>query len=130
LAGCRTALGGIESGRAFASLTGSFLIAGSRHVIATRWEVGDEATAALTEQFYYHLGQGLGASQALRRAQLAMHEDPRWSRPDLWAAFVLVGEPEPDPPDHRWWIGILLVALVLAGTSWGLVRFRSQRLRS
>jgi CHAT domain-containing protein len=124
LAGCRTALGGIESGRAFASLTGSFLVAGSRHVIATRWEVGDEATAALTEQFYYHLERGLGASRSLRFAQLTMLEDPRWSRPDLWAAFMLVGEPEAEPPT-KWWVWIVLSGLVLATAAVGLVRFRS-----
>jgi Tfp pilus assembly protein PilF len=59
LAACRTALGPGEDGRALSSLTGAFLAAGSRGVVATLWDVDDAATAAFMEQFYWHLGRGL-----------------------------------------------------------------------
>ncbi len=92
LATCRSALGGIEDGRAFASLTGSFLTAGSSAVVASLWDVGDEASAAFMSQFYYQLGRGHAPASALRRAKLRLRADPAWDRPELWAAFILIGD--------------------------------------
>lgn len=92
LAACNTALGSGEEGQAFASLTGSFLAAGSRAVVATLWDVGDAETAAFMEQLYFELGRGRPPSEALRAAKRRLRADPRWSRPSLWAGYVLIGE--------------------------------------
>ena len=92
LAACRSALGGVEDGRAFASLTGAFLAAGSSAVLASLWDVGDEASAAFMSQLYYQLGRGHSPASALRRAKLRLRSDPAWDRPELWAAFILIGD--------------------------------------
>lgn len=117
LAACRTALGASgEDGRALASLTGAFLAAGSPAVVATLWDVGDAATAAFMEQLYHQLGRGHPPAEALRRAKLRLRADPRWDRPALWSAYVLVGETGPVVPSRTPWIAaaILLVLLLLA----------------
>lgn len=115
LAACRSALGGVEDGRAFASLTGSFLTAGSSAVLASLWDVGDEASAAFMSQLYYQLGRGHSPASALRLAKLRLRADPAWDRPDLWAAFILIGDAPGRTPRRtipRWaWIAAALAAL-------------------
>ena len=123
LAACRTALvSPRDEGRTLASLTGSFLAAGSPAVVATLWDVGDEATAAFMPQLYAQLARGLTPAEALRRAKQRLREDPRWNRPSLWSAYVLVGDGGPvvDPPAWRRGLGsamggrALLAAAALA----------------
>ncbi|HEX9942976.1 MAG TPA: CHAT domain-containing tetratricopeptide repeat protein [Thermoanaerobaculia bacterium] len=121
LAACRTALGSGEGGQALASLTGSFLAAGSRAVVATLWDVGDAATAAFMEQFYWELGQGLAPAEALRAAKRRLRSDPRWNRPGLWAGYVLIGEAPPVVPRRKSWVVWIAagVTLILIGmTLW------------
>jgi tetratricopeptide (TPR) repeat protein len=127
LAGCRTAVQSGE-GDALATLTGSFLAAGSPSVLATLWEVGDDATAAFMQQLYYELGKGRRPAEALRRAKQRFREDPRWKRPDLWAGYVLIGEaPRVAYSDRaRYVIGIAVLA-ALALTPWLLDRKRLDR---
>lgn len=93
LAGCRTALGpGDQEGNALSSLTGAFLASGSPGVLATLWEVGDDATAAFMEQLYHELGKGRRPAEALQLTKRRFRQDPRWNRPELWAGYVLIGE--------------------------------------
>ncbi|MDH3255465.1 MAG: CHAT domain-containing protein, partial [Acidobacteriota bacterium] len=117
LAACSTAVELQDSG-ALSTLAGSFLAAGSSAVMATLWDVGDRATAAFMEQFYYHLGRGLTPSDALRRAKQRLRDDPEWSHPSLWAAYVLIGEAPPlfrPRPSALPWItaGGVVAALLL-----------------
>lgn len=103
LAGCQTALGGADDGRALASLTGALLAAGAEGVVATLWRVDDQATAAFMEQFYYYLGRGERPAAALRSAKRRLRSSPQWRRADLWSAYVLAGGRGPlfEPPGRR-----------------------------
>lgn len=127
LAGCRTATVSGE-GDALATLTGSFLAAGSPSVLATLWEVGDDTTAAFMEQLYHELGKGRRPAEALRRAKQRFREDPRWQRPDLWAGYVLIGEGPRVAYSNRmrYAIGFAVLA-ALALTPWLLDRKRPDR---
>jgi CHAT domain-containing protein len=124
LAACRTALGG-ETGNtssaadsgALASLTGAFLAAGSRGVVATLWDVDDAATAAFMVQLYDRLGSGDPPALALRRAKLRLRADPRWNQPSLWAGYVLVGEPPPVAPRRWGWLWVSGLALGIAAAA-------------
>ena len=112
LAACRTALGTGEDGQALASLTGSFLAAGSRAVVATLWDVGDAETAAFMEQLYFELSRGLAPAEALQAAKRRLRADPRWNRPALWAGYVLVGDAPPVVPRRTAWV--LWIAIAIA----------------
>jgi CHAT domain-containing protein len=93
LSACRTALGRELRGEGLLGLTRAFFNAGARRVVATLWEVQDEATAVLMERFYRaYLGRGLPPGEALRQAQRSFLADPRWSDPYYWSGFVLQGE--------------------------------------
>jgi len=68
------------------------MYAGSPQVVASLWSVRDRATAEFMRLFYQGLlEKRLPAETALRSAQLAMRQDPRWSAPYYWAAFTVQG---------------------------------------
>jgi CHAT domain-containing protein/tetratricopeptide (TPR) repeat protein len=125
LAACRTALGTGEDGQALASLTGSFLAAGSRAVVATLWDVGDAETAAFMEQLYYGLSRGLPPAEALREAKRRLRADPRWNRPSLWAGYVLIGDAPAVVPRQIPWMMWIAGALSLAALALTISRRRS-----
>lgn len=92
LASCRSALGDGDGNGALNSLSGAFLTAGTSAVVASLWEIDDQASQVFMEQFYYQLSRRRSPQEALRLAKLRLRKDPRWNRPDVWAAFVLIGD--------------------------------------
>jgi CHAT domain-containing protein len=120
LSACETGLGEAGGGEGVFGLQRAFHVAGCRNVVASLWQVDDEATAALMGLFYHNLWQEkLPPVEALRRAQLTLYRHPeripalaRKRGPDfdrvarrpaearpvraraparLWAGFVLSG---------------------------------------
>jgi CHAT domain-containing protein len=93
LSGCRTALGQQLEGEGVMGLGRAFMYAGTSRVLASLWKVDDAATAELMGRLYEGLlRDGLRPAQALRRAQLAMAGQRRWSHPYYWAGFQLQGD--------------------------------------
>jgi len=118
LSACETGLGQEMGGEGIIGLTRAFLYAGSRSVLASLWEVADETTAVLMQQFYRQLEQGLPRDEALRRAMLALRRSPvelparaegsppgrkfDATHPFYWASFFLCGDWRTSPhPDQR-----------------------------
>lgn len=94
LSACDTAVGKQFAGEGSLSLARAFLYAGADRVIATRWQIDDEASESLLTAFYRSMWRdGLSPAAALRQAQLALLHDPRWRSPFYWASFALQGEP-------------------------------------
>ena len=52
LSACETGLGKISNGDDVVGLTRGFLYAGSNTIVASLWEVDDQATSHLMEEFY------------------------------------------------------------------------------
>ncbi len=93
LSACETALGREIRGEGLIGLTRGFLHAGARRVIASLWKVSDRATSELMVELYRSLmGEGSGASAALRNAVLRVRQDPKYRAPYYWAAFELQGD--------------------------------------
>ena len=131
LSACQTQLGSQSNGDDVVGLSRAFIYAGAPTVVASLWNVDDEATAGLMEAFYTHLKNGMGKAEALRAAQSDLRQDerhPQWAHPFYWAAFVLTGDPgtiSADVPVSRipTWIlavagsglGVLLLGL---GAAW------------
>ena len=89
LSACQTAEG---DDRAPLGLSGIALKAKVRSALGTLWPVSDEAASKLMADFYQALSQpGTSKVQALRRAQQAMIENPRFAHPFFWSPFILVG---------------------------------------
>ncbi len=91
LSACETGLGKIASGDDVVGLTRGFLYAGSRSIVASLWNVDDEATAALMRVFYATLAS-MNKREALRQAQIKARET--FPHPFFWAAFQLTGRAE------------------------------------
>jgi len=99
LSACDTALGSgyfaeLPAGDEFVALNRAFLAAGSATVMATLWQVDDQASVSLMRQFYARLrsgGSGRDAAGALTSAQRALRRSPRLAHPYYWAAYVVVG---------------------------------------
>ncbi|MGC2582057.1 MAG: CHAT domain-containing protein, partial [Acidobacteriaceae bacterium] len=98
LSACQTANGDQLPGEGLVGLSYSFLIAGSRRVVGSLWDVDDAATAELMRRFYEALYRGgQSPAEALRSAQRAIAMVPRWSNPYYWAGFTIEGNPDPIP---------------------------------
>lgn len=90
LSACETGLNHTMSGDDLIGMTRGFLYAGSRNIIASLWEVDDQATSELMTRFYANVKRGMPKQAALREAQrnlLARQPGPRY-----WAAFYLTGQ--------------------------------------
>jgi CHAT domain-containing protein len=93
LSACRTALGREIRGEGLVGLTRGFMYAGAPSVVASLWDVRDEATSELMSRFYEGMFKdGKRPAAALRAAQVSMWKEKRWSAPYYWAGFVLQGE--------------------------------------
>lgn len=93
LSSCSSALGPNRSGEGLASLVHSFFYAGAKRVVASLWDVDDEATAELMKRFYAQIFEkGLRPAEALRQAQLSLSQKEKWNHPFFWAAFVIQGD--------------------------------------
>ncbi|MDR3322997.1 MAG: CHAT domain-containing protein [Zoogloeaceae bacterium] len=89
LSACETGLSQTLSGDDLVGLTRGFMYAGSSNIVASLWQVDDEATSRLMQDFYRYLKAGLSKRAALRKAQLGLLKD--YPEPVFWAAFYLTG---------------------------------------
>lgn len=88
LSACETGLGAVSNGDDVVGLTRGFLYAGASTVIASLWQVDDDATAFLMLRMYEHIENG-GRRNALQRAQIETRA--QFPHPAYWAAFYLTG---------------------------------------
>jgi len=87
LSACETGLNSLAGGQDIIGLERGFFYSGSSAVIASLWEVSDEATAQLVHAFYTAWLGGAAPEQALRTAQIATRAT--FPHPNLWAAFQI-----------------------------------------
>ncbi|MCX7864469.1 MAG: CHAT domain-containing protein, partial [Novosphingobium sp.] len=79
-------------GQALDGLVRAFIASGARDVIASHWPAPDEydATQRLFSGMFAQPGDQVG--QALRRAQIALMNEPATSHPFYWAGFSVIGD--------------------------------------
>jgi CHAT domain-containing protein/tetratricopeptide (TPR) repeat protein len=88
LSACSTAKG---DNRAVLGLAGIALQAGAHSVVSTLWEAEDYPNTQLMIRFYQELlNPEMTRAQALRSAQLSLLAQG-YTRPHIWATYVLVG---------------------------------------
>ncbi|UFP94467.1 CHAT domain-containing tetratricopeptide repeat protein [Gloeobacter morelensis] len=101
LSACDTGLGQVQAGEGVYGLRRAFALAGAQSQLVSLWKVEDQATLHLMEAYYSALHNGLGRSEALRRAQLQLRAERRLEHPFYWAGFIPSGDWRPLPPTRR-----------------------------
>jgi CHAT domain-containing protein/tetratricopeptide (TPR) repeat protein len=93
LSACDTAAGDSPGAPALSGLARAFLYAGARSLLVSHWAVRDDVAARLTVDTVSRAMKGEDRAQALRRAMLALIDDPAVpgaADPAVWAPFILV----------------------------------------
>ncbi|HEY0462439.1 MAG TPA: CHAT domain-containing protein [Pyrinomonadaceae bacterium] len=122
LSACETGIGKQIKGEGLMSLNNAFLQTGAKSVMASLWKVEDGATLELMKNFYGTLAdQHLTPSEALRRAQMKLRENPQYKSPFYWAAFTMQGDfrsvPKLSSGSFGFWVYLVPVfPLALAGS--------------
>lgn len=95
LSACSTAAGPISRTEGVVSLVTPLLAAGVPSVVASLWDVDDQASFHLMIAFHRHLQQGSAPAAALRAAKMEMMAsgDPDLRSPRSWAGFQAIGAP-------------------------------------
>ena len=90
LSACRTAAG---DDRAALGLAGVAFKSGARSVLATLWQISDEAAHRIMAAFYAELRRdpSVSKAEALRRAQCAQLRNPFLRHPSFWSPYLLIG---------------------------------------
>lgn len=130
LSACRSALGELVTGEGMVGLTRGFFHAGASSVVASLWNVDDEASAVFMDAFYRGLRRGHDKAEALRLAKVELRSDPRYAHPYYWAPFVLLGRGETTltfPPQLMWWYAGGGVAVIVGLGFWLGSRRRTRR---
>ncbi|OGI19183.1 MAG: hypothetical protein A3B68_05685 [Candidatus Melainabacteria bacterium RIFCSPHIGHO2_02_FULL_34_12] len=95
LSGCDTGkLGNLlnEPDDIVGSLATAFRVAGANSIVASLWKAHDEATKIIMQSFYENLKAGTNKAEALRKAELKVKENPKYSHPVFWSLFNLMGD--------------------------------------
>jgi CHAT domain-containing protein/tetratricopeptide (TPR) repeat protein len=104
LSACNTASAdGTPGADSLSSLGRAFLYAGAGSLLASRWRVADDATAALTVEALAARRAGQSRAEALQTAEHAVRTGRRpdgsklpnwqesWAHPGAWAPFTVIG---------------------------------------
>jgi tetratricopeptide (TPR) repeat protein len=91
----------VTAGDEVVGLTRALFFAGTPSVIASLWNIDDQATGLLMERFYTHLRAGMSKAEALQAAQIEVRV--QYPNPYYWAGFVLSGDPGEASGMYIWW---------------------------
>lgn len=89
LSACQTGLGDV-SGEGVMGLQRGFKKAGTRTIIMSLWEVNDDATRLLMQEFYNQITKGITTRRALSKAQKKIRKIPEYNCPYYWGAFIVL----------------------------------------
>ena len=91
LSACNTGSGKVTRAEGVSSLGTAFLAAGASSVMMSLWQVADQSTAILMQEFYKNLLSGMPKNKALANARVTL-VSKGYANPFFWAPFVLTGE--------------------------------------
>ncbi|MEO6948245.1 MAG: CHAT domain-containing tetratricopeptide repeat protein [Ginsengibacter sp.] len=131
LTACESGKPGYQDGEGMISLAHAFNYAGSESILTGLWEIDEQASAILLDNFYENLLKGMDKDEALRAAKLTYLEtaDGRMLSPQYWAGLVIVGDTSPVDikKNHAGKKGLILgvlTAVLLGGFVLWMIRRR------
>ncbi len=91
LSACDTGRAGATHANEVLGMVRALLYAGTNTLVLSSWKVEAESTAVWMKTFYQE-GQAVPLSEAGRAALLAVKQQPKFSHPYYWGAFLMVGK--------------------------------------
>ncbi|MCG2419934.1 CHAT domain-containing protein [Aequorivita sp. F47161] len=126
LTACETGKPTYQPGEGMISLAHAFNYAGSESILTSLWQIDEESSVKIIQNFYDNLAVGMTKDEALRQAKLnyIATAKGRTVSPQYWAGMVLIGKTAPIQLQHGfnpiwWWvfgllaIGILIIFLLI-----------------
>jgi len=122
LSACETGLGKNENTEGVLSLSRAFNYAGAPTVISSLWQVDENSTAIIFDNFYKNLSEGYSTSASLDMAKSQYRSDPsisaEYKTPFYWAGFVHWGLDAKIPLENKKsssgiWIALSVVLAAL-----------------
>jgi CHAT domain-containing protein/tetratricopeptide (TPR) repeat protein len=93
LSACNTGSGKVMHAEGVMSLGRAFMAAGAESVTVSLWQVSDESTQMLMEEYYKNLIGGKSKAEALSIARSYLFDkDKQFTNPFFWAPFILIGD--------------------------------------
>jgi CHAT domain-containing protein len=89
LTGCKTGIGRYVTGEGPMFIGRAFQTAGAASVLISLWNVAEEPSVELTENFLKFIHDGKSKLDALRCARSEIRK--KYDHPFFWASFILVG---------------------------------------
>lgn len=89
MSACESGLGE-TSGEGVFGLQRGFKLAGANTLLMSLWKVDDTATQILMSNFYKNYFSGKSKQESLKLAQQSLRNNPEYSAPEYWAAFILL----------------------------------------
>ncbi len=94
LTACETGKPTYQAGEGMISLAHAFNYAGSESILTSLWQIDEQSSVKIIENFYQYLKDGLPKDEALRNAKLdyIATAKGRTTSPQYWAGLVLIGD--------------------------------------
>ncbi|MEM6515107.1 MAG: CHAT domain-containing protein, partial [Bacteroidota bacterium] len=129
LTACETGKPSYQPGEGMISLAHAFNYAGSESILTSLWQIDEQSSAKILDNFYSYLKSGLPKDEALRKSKLdyIANAQGRTVAPQYWAGLVLIGDTSPIELSTSsnliyWLIGTVLLFI--------LIYFIARKLRS
>ncbi|WGF93153.1 CHAT domain-containing protein [Aequorivita marisscotiae] len=121
LTACETGKPTYQPGEGMISLAHAFNYAGSESILTSLWQIDEESSVKIIQNFYENLAEGMAKDEALRQAKLnyIATAKGRTVSPQYWAGMVLIGDTAPIQLQHNfnpiwWWVlGFLLIGVFI-----------------
>jgi len=127
LSACETGVGEVKRGEGMISLAWGAAYAGARSVLTSLWQVNDQATSSIIQNFYSHLKKGKDKDEALRIAKLdyIANGDALSAHTFYSGGLIMVGDHHP-LRQQNWILPLATLALIFLamGIGWSLYRRR------
>jgi CHAT domain-containing protein len=90
LSACSTAEADLDIARSPNGLVEAFLFAGTREVVASRWDVDSRASFKFIRELYHSMGQGKSLVESSKVARNKIRESHK--HPYFWSSFEIFND--------------------------------------